>query len=77
MSILHQIYTKTYTPAKPNLPFLVRLKERDFYESVETAMGAEFMERHRDNLTKAGDLRKYASFREGFRLGVALMLELR
>ena len=38
-------------------------------------MGAAFIERHWDALCDLSRFRDYANFREGFRLGVALMLE--
>ena len=39
-------------------------------------MGEDFIERHWDGLCKAERFRDCANFREGFRLGVSLMLEL-
>ena len=39
-------------------------------------MGAEFVQRHRGSLEEAARFVGYASFREGFRLGVSLMTEL-
>lgn len=47
-----------------------------FFEEVEKSMGLEFIERHWDNLVEADLYRDHANFREGFRLGVSLMLEL-
>ena len=44
-------------------------------EEIEQAMGAAFIERHWDALCDLSRFRDYANFREGFRLGVALMLE--
>lgn len=79
MSILQDIYNGGYTPGKAadKLPFSLRLQERAFFEAVEEAMGGEFLQRHWDGLCKIESVRDYASFREGFRLGVSLMLELR
>lgn len=78
MSILKKIYNEQYTPGNPQkkLPFSLRLKERAFYNAVEEAMGPEFIERHWDNLCKVEDFKRFHDFREGFRLGVSLMLEL-
>ncbi len=78
MSILHDIYNEQYTPgdALGKMPFSLRLKERTFFDAVEEAMGEDFIERHWDGLCKVEAFRDYANFREGFRLGVSLMLEL-
>ena len=78
MSLLHDIYNDNYDPCKPldKMPFSLRLKERAFFDAVEMAMGAEFIERHWDGLCKIEQFKGYANFREGFRLGVSLMLEM-
>ena len=78
MSVLKDIYNKNYTPADPmkRMPFSLRLKERTFYNAIEEAMGPEFVERHWDGLCKIEQYKGFANFREGFRLGVSLMLEL-
>ena len=78
MSILQNIYSNDYTPADPakKMPFSLRLKERAFYDSIEEAMGEEFIERHWDSLCKLEHYKGFTNFREGFRLGVSLMLEL-
>lgn len=78
MSILKDIYSKNYTPADPmkRMPFSLRLDERVFYDAIEESMGRDFIERHRDSLCKAEEFKGFTNFREGFRLGVSLMLEL-
>ena len=78
MSILQDIYSEKYTPGKATdkLPFSLRLKERAFWDAIEAGMGADFIERHWDGLCKVEHFRDYANFREGFRLGVSLMMEL-
>jgi len=78
MSTLHDIYNKQYTPDKSlsKMPFTLRLKERAFLDAVETEMGADFLERHQEGLRKVEEFKGFANFREGFRLGVSLMLEL-
>lgn len=78
MSVLRDIYRNEYDPAKPlgKMPFSLRLKERAFYDAIESTMGADFIERHWDGLCKVEEFQTYTSFREGFRLGVALMMEL-
>lgn len=78
MSILQDIYNEAYSPIDKadKLPFSLRLTERAFYEAVEEAMGAEFVDKQREKLCKVENFRDFANFREGFRLGVSLMLEL-
>ena len=78
MSVLEKIYSGDYNPDKAaeKLPFSLRLKERAFFEAIEESMGADFIERHWDGLCKVEHFRDYANFREGFRLGVSLMMEL-
>ena len=78
MRILKDIYNENYAPSRraDKLPFSLRLKERAFFDAVKESMGAEFLERHWDGLCKVEEFRDYANFREGFRLGVSLMLEL-
>ena len=78
MSILHDIYGGGYAPGESleRLPQDLSDKYWAFFEEVEKTMGLEFIERHWDNLIEADLYRSRASFREGFRLGVSLMLEL-
>lgn len=75
MSILQDIYDNKYTPGKAQdrLPFSLRLRGREIYEALDE----EFIERYWDDLCKIGSYRDFANFREGFRLGVSLMLEMR
>lgn len=79
MSILQDIYNSTYAPgrAQETMPFSLRLKERAVRDVIEEALGEEFIKRHQDDWEKAAHFRNYANFREGFKLGVALMLEIR
>lgn len=78
MSALQDIYNGKYTSGKAaeKLPFSLRLKLRSFLDPIEETMGPEFIERHRDDLCQIEQYRAYANFREGFRLGVSLMLEM-
>lgn len=78
MRILHDIYSGDYAPNKAckNLPFSLRLKNRAFWDAIEESMGEEFIERHWDGLCKIEHFKDYANFREGFRLGVSLIMEL-
>ena len=77
MSILQDIYEDEYIPRRPaeNLPEDLRREKWAFLEEIEQAMGAAFIERHWDAICEADSAQDYANFREGFRLGVALMLE--
>lgn len=79
MSTLRDIYDNEYSPQarQINTPFSLRLKKRAFMDAVEEAMGAAFIEHHRKGLSEWESFQNYASFREGFRLGVSLMMELR
>jgi len=76
--MLQDIYNDNYSPGKAldKMPFSLRLEERAFYDAVENAMGADFLERHWDGLCKVERFKGFANFRAGFRLGVSLMLEL-
>lgn len=78
MNILEEIYNEQYTPrrAAEKLPFSLRLEQRAFFDAVEEAMGAAFLERHWESLCRIAHYRDYANFREGFRLGVMLTREL-
>ena len=77
MSILQEIYEDEYIPRAPveDLPEDLRREKWTFLEEIEQAMGAAFIERHWDAICDLDRFRDYAHFREGFRLGVALMLE--
>ena len=79
MSILHDIYNSQYSSekARKKVPFSLRLKERAFLDAIEDGMGPDFIEKHWEGLCQLEDFVCYTSFREGFRLGIALMLELR
>ena len=80
MSILEDIYNNHYFPAEnvgPQLPREFREKKRNFYDEVEKAIGAGIFEKYWEELCVAECLEKYLIFREGFRLGVSLMLEAR
>lgn len=78
MSILSEIYSGGYAPGEvpEKLPKELSEKRWAFYGEVEKVMGLDFIERHWDNLCEADLYRDYANFREGFRMGVSLMMEL-
>ena len=67
MSILQDIYNDNYSPEKAvkNMPFSLRLKERAFYDAIETEMGADFLEHHWDSLCKSRTFRASPIFRRG------------
>lgn len=79
MSILQDIYDEAYHPGRSLLEMPEDLKKR--YAAFDAAMeeigGDEVWERHWDTLCAVEEFTNYANFREGFRLGVLLMLELR
>ena len=78
MTILEKIYNGDYDPGKASekLPFSLRLNDRAFWDAIEEGMGEAFIERHWEGLCKVEHFRDYTNFREGFRLGVSLMMEL-
>lgn len=78
MSILQDIYNGYYSPIeKPvNIPSSLLRKEQAFFGEVEKVMGQDFLEKHRGSICEVGDHYNFDSFREGFRLGVSLMLEV-
>ena len=79
MSILQDIYYHEYFPSEPldEMPFDLCQKQQEFYNEVEKAMGEEFIAKLWDNLGDVQAFRDYINFREGFRLGIPLMMERR
>ena len=79
MNILKDIYNSRYSAkkARKKTPFSLRLKESAFLNAIEERLGPEFIEQHWEGLCQVEDFICYASFCEGFRQGVSLMLELR
>ena len=57
MSILQKIYDGKYSTGHvlTKMPFTLRLKQRAFFDAVEEAMGAEFVQRHRGSLEEAAN----------------------
>ena len=79
MDILEKLYNGEYDPGKASddeLPEALRIKRQAFWEAIEEGMGKDFLESHWDTLCQIEHFRDCANFREGFRLGVSLMLEL-
>lgn len=79
MSILQDIYYGGYRPDRVLLEMPEDLKKRQaaFEADMEEIGGGEVYERHWDTFCAVQEFTNYANFREGFRLGVLLMLELR
>lgn len=77
MSILQDIYNESYFPSESvqKTPQALQDKRWAFFDEIEKGMGVEFIERHWGDLSEFDQQRDYANFREGFRLGVSLMLE--
>lgn len=77
MSILQDIYDGQYSPTDraEDIPQELREKTLAFYGEIERVLGSQFIEKHWDTLCELESLRDINNFREGFRLGVALMLE--
>ena len=78
MGILQEIYNGRDYPCEKaeKIPPALRDKEWEFYDEIEERFGIEVIERHWDGICEAACARDYANFREGFRLGVSLMMEL-
>ena len=78
MSILQDIYDNRYSPdeALKKMPSSLQLKKRAFLNAIEEGLGPDFIEQHWEGLCQLESFESYTNFREGFRLGVSLMLEL-
>ena len=78
MSILQDIYNATYHPPEPieEIPCEIYRKRQEFFEEVKDALGRDFVEKHLENLYEVENCRDYINFREGFRLGVLLLMEV-
>lgn len=78
MRILKDIYNHEYFPSEPldEMPPELYNKQQEFREKVEESMGKEFVAKCQEELYDIQNFRGYINFRDGFRLGVSLMLEL-
>ena len=78
MSILETLFNGEYSAAEPKdyLPPALRKQECAFWEKIEETMGREFLEENWDCLSQVEYIASVTRFREGFRLGAQLMLEL-
>lgn len=77
MSILYDIYNDAYHAQehRPKLPKEIQEQDLAFWEKVTEALGADYVDQHLYRLSEKEHLTDYDHFREGFRLGVQLMLE--
>ncbi len=77
MSILENIYHNEYYPGEPEdeLPPALQGVKQEFFHEVEKVMGEKFVAQHWENIVEADQQCAFISFREGFRLGVGLMIE--
>jgi len=78
MSTLHDIYNNEYFPAEPTdeMPPELCDKRRAFLDEIQKTMGEKFLAEHWGGFVEANQFGNFVCFREGFRLGVSLMLEV-
>ena len=78
MSILNDIYCDEYHPqvTGPVLPQDLREKDLAVWEKASEVLGGDFVDAHLYRLCEIENLNDFHNFREGFRLGVLLMLEV-
>ena len=79
MSILQDIYDEAYHPDRTlsEMPEDLKKGRAAFDADMKQIGGDEVYERHWDTLCAVEEFTNFTNFREGFRLGVLLMLELR
>ena len=77
MSILTDIYNDEYHPqaARPVMPQDLREKDLAFWKKVSEVLGSEYVDAHLYRSCEIEHFNDFHHFREGFRLGVLLMLE--
>lgn len=78
MNILQDIYNGLYEPAQPHSPEYLAMREKRYayWDKVQEVMGEAFQDQFWIHEVKLEDEERFSDFREGFRLGVSLMLEL-
>lgn len=78
MSILEKLYNGEYGVEQPKTPEFQALQERNvhFWEHIEEAVGKDYIDKKWDELCALEHMEDFNYFREGFRLGASLMLEL-
>lgn len=77
MSIVEEIYNGQYQPQAGGPVFPRDMREEDlaFWKKVTEALGDDFADAHLRRMCKKEGLACLYHFREGFRLGVRLMLD--
>ena len=78
MSILQDIYDGAYNPNRvmEDMPAELRKRKAAFDADMEKIGADEVYQRHWDIVCAVENFTSHVNFREGFRLGVLLMLEL-
>lgn len=78
MSILADIYNENYhaQASRPHYPRELREKDLAFWEKVKKALGADAVDAHFYQLCEQENIDDVHHFREGFKLGVLMMLEV-
>ena len=78
MSILADIYNERYhaQASRPHYPQELREKDLAFWEKATQALGGDVVDTHLYKLCEKENLNDIHHFREGFKLGVQMMLEV-
>ena len=79
MSILDKIYYEMYLQKLPETAEYKEVRERSLaiWEEAAEILGPEFSDKVWNNLVELSTVGSHHDFKEGFRLGVQLMLEAR
>ena len=78
MSILSDIYNGEYRgqASRAHYPQELRDTDMEFWDKVTEALGSEVVDTHFYKLCETENINDIHHFREGFKLGVQLMLEV-
>ncbi|MDE7245638.1 MAG: hypothetical protein K2O18_16920 [Oscillospiraceae bacterium] len=79
MNILKELYDGQYGVELPKTLEYRAVRHKNvegFWDKIEEAMGPDFIEKNWENLSRQEELESFEYFRQGFHLGVSLMLEL-
>ena len=78
MSILADIYNERYhaQASRPHYPQELKEKDLAFWEQATQALGGDVVDAHLYKLCEKENFNDIHHFREGFKLGVQLMLEV-
>lgn len=78
MSILEEIYNDSYHVQARRGEEPKELRERNlaFWEKVAEALGDDVLDQHMYDLDESEHIQDVHRFREGFKLGVLMMLEV-